>query len=578
MDKSPQVKLHRTAHYFLEGLNEIGLDYLFCNFGTDHAPLIEEMAAWARAGRAFPKTVLCPHENTAVHMAAGYTFVTGRGQGVMVHVDAGTANAAMALHNLSRGRTPVMLIAGRAPYTVHGELEGSRDNYVHFIQEPFDQASIVRPYTKWEWTLPSGVVTKEALRRAHSVAHSDPKGPVYLVLPRETLTETWDESAVRSYPAERFGPVTGGAAEASAIATLADKLIGSKYPLLLTSYAGRNNAAPALIEELARFCGMRVCEPHTTTLNISRGSACFAGEMPGAHLSAADVGLLVDVDVPWIPRTARENPATWWGHIDIDVLKQDSPMWGFPNNLRVRGDSYVILGQLLDALKARATPAFRAAAAERLAAMTREHADRRATAAKLAADKGKKDAINPHYLASELNKVLGANDVVLNEAVRNRGVIFDQIARTKPGTYVGFAGGGLGTGAGMALGIKLARPEHMVMQICGDGVFYFGNPSSVFAVSKQYDLPFFTVILDNSGWGAVKAAVLSVYPEGQAKSTHQFQAQLAPQMEFGKIAEAAGGYGETVSDPEDVPAAIGRCLDALRAGRSALMHVRIPSI
>ena len=118
----------------------------------------------------------------------------------------------------------------------------------------------------------------------------------------------------------------------------------------------------------------------------------------------------------------------------------------------------------------------------------------------------------------------------------------------------------------------------MVMQICGDGVFYFGNPSSVFAVSKQYDLPFFTVILDNSGWGAVKAAVLSVYPEGQAKSIHQFQAQLAPQMEFGKIAEAAGGYGETVSDPEDVPAAIGRCLEALRAGRSALMHVRIPSI
>ena len=149
---------HSAAHYFLEGLNELGLDYLFCNFGTDHAPLIEAMAAFRRAGREMPQTILCPHENTAVHMAAGYAIATGRGQGVMVHVDVGTANSAMALHNLCRARIPVMLMAGKAPFTTRGELLGTRDTYVHFVQEPFDQGSLVRPYVKWEWTLPSGVV------------------------------------------------------------------------------------------------------------------------------------------------------------------------------------------------------------------------------------------------------------------------------------------------------------------------------------------------------------------------------------------------------------------------------------
>ena len=99
----------------------------------------------------------------------------------------------------------VLLRAGRAPYTTRGELLGTRDNYVHFVQEPFDQASLVRPYTKWEYNLPSGVVTKEALRRAHTVMESDPKGPVYLTFPRETLTENWGEGAIRSYPADRFG-------------------------------------------------------------------------------------------------------------------------------------------------------------------------------------------------------------------------------------------------------------------------------------------------------------------------------------------------------------------------------------
>lgn len=62
MDKAPQVKLHSTSHYFLEGLNEIGIDHLFCNLGTDHAPVIEEMARWRKDGRRYQPTILCPHE------------------------------------------------------------------------------------------------------------------------------------------------------------------------------------------------------------------------------------------------------------------------------------------------------------------------------------------------------------------------------------------------------------------------------------------------------------------------------------------------------------------------------------
>ena len=111
-----------------------------------------------------------------------------------MHVDAGTANACMAIQNLFRYRLPVMLFAGRAPYTLHGELPGSRDTYVHFVQDPFDIASIVRPYVKWEYSLPSGIVVKEALARASAFAHSDPPGPVYMMLPRETLAEEWDDA------------------------------------------------------------------------------------------------------------------------------------------------------------------------------------------------------------------------------------------------------------------------------------------------------------------------------------------------------------------------------------------------
>jgi len=113
------------------------------------------------------------------------------------------------------------------------------------------------------------------------------------------------------------------------------------------------------------------------------------------------------------------------------------------------------------------------------------------------------------------------------------------------------------------------------VQIVGDGGFYFCAPESVLATARQYDLPIFTVVLDNTGWSAVKEATLRMYPNGVAKETEQFAAVLAPQMQFAKVAEAAGAYGELVEDPAQVEAAIARCLAEVRGGRSAVLHARV---
>src|SRR4030081_3359092 len=99
-------------------------------------------------------------------------------------------------------------------------------------------------------------------------------------------------------------------------------------------------------------------------------------------IAEADVGLLVDVDVPWIPTHTKENPQTWWAHIDVDVVKECFPIWGFASNARVQGDSVLILKHLTEALKARATPVFAVAAARRVEAMRGEGNERRATLAK----------------------------------------------------------------------------------------------------------------------------------------------------------------------------------------------------
>ena len=566
----------RTASSdLLQGLVDLGIEYLFCNLGTDHAPLIEEMAHWREQGRAFPKLILCPHENTAVHMAGGYAVATGRGQAVLVHVDAGTANAAMGLHNLCRTRIPVLLIAGRAPMTTFDDVTGGRDTYVHFIQEPFDQASVVRPYVKWEYNLAWPAMAHEVVSRAGAVMQSDPTGPVYLTLPREVLAAPVDAASVGAYGHQNHLPVKAQGADSSAVRAIAEQLMRSENPMLVTAYAGRNREAPALIEKLAALCGMRVCEFNTIYMNIRRDSPYFGGYNPAAFTEQADFGLMVDVDVPWIPKTTRVNPNAYWAQLDVDAIKRDIPMWGFPLNARIEGDSVRLITQLIEIIESSATPEFKTKAAARGLALKTAHAQNRQKAASLAQARGVVNAINPHYLCAVMGQKIDLHDVVLNEAIRNTMAVFEQIPREVPGSLMGLSGGGLGFSAGTALGIKLAQAKNRVIHFVGDGSFYFSNPSSVYAVANQYDLPILTVLLDNGGWSAVKESTLRMYPQGEAKSTNQFASDLGYSTDFAAIAEAAGAHGERLTDPEQVEAAIERCLVALDAGRSALLHVRI---
>ena len=572
-----EKKTQSTSGYFLDGLLEVGIDYLFCNMGTDHAPIIEELAQRKKRGERSPTIFRCPHESTAAHMAGGYAAVTGRGQGVLVHVDVGTANASMAMHNLLRSRLPVLLMAGKAPFTTAGELLGSRDTYVHFVQEPFDQGSLVRPYVKWEWTLPSGIVVKETLRRAHTVMHSEPKGPVYLMLPRETLTEEWEPDRIHAYPETQFGPLVASGADPQVIEAIADRLLTANYPILVTAFAGRNARCSSVIEALAALAGIRVFESNMVN-NISHEGPHFCGGQPGSHLEKADFAFMVDVDVPWFPRDVRVNPDTYWVQVDVDVLKQDSPMWSFPANVRVQADSARVLEQILENLQQRGDAALEKRARVRTGAIADERQARLKEARRKGSEPGVKGEINPHYLFAELARHVDDHDIIMNEAVRNAPAMSAQIPRPIPGTMVRVGGGGLGASGGMALGAKLALPDAMVIQVVGDGSFYFNNPSSVFAVSRHYGLPLFTVILDNGGWSAVKQSTLRVYPEGEAQSQDMFEADLPSGVEYSKIGEAFGAHGEKVVDPGELPAAIERCAATVRGGRSAVLHVCITRI
>ncbi len=572
---------HTAAHYFLEGLVESGIDYLFCNLGTDHVSIIEEIARWDEGNRPRPPLITAPHEVVAVHMAGGYAIMTGKGQAVLVHVDAGTANAAMGMHNLCRGRVPVFLMAGRAPFTTRGELIGSRDTYVHFIQDPYDIASIVRPYTKWEYCLPSGVVAKELLARGTAMMMSEPTGPVFMSLPRETLAEEIDEEKIRSYPPARYGAVMAGGAAPDVVAQMAAKIMASENPVAFCGYLGRKPEAVAALQDLAMLAGIRIVSHYPVYMNCPHNSPAFAGFEPGELLLETDLGLLLDVDVPWVPSVHRHREETYFIHVDVDAAKRDLPIWNFPGDLRVQGDCTIVLAQVAAAIRAASTPEYTARVAARIAGWDAPRTARARKLATMAAQAGEADKVTVPFLMASLNKLLRADDIVVNEAIRNGGHVQDFIERTEPQTYIGFAGGGLGFSGGMALGVKLARPDSRVLQIVGDGSYHFGSPDAVYSVAQMHGLPIFTIVLDNRGWGAVKSAVNRVYPGGMAAQRDAFFSRLDQNAEvrrFEDIGRAFGAHGERVTEPHELEAALVRCLERIEAGQAAVLTVRVTPI
>ena len=255
-------------------------------------------------------------------------------------------------------------------------------------------------------------------------------------------------------------------------------------------------------------------------------------------------------------------------------------MWGFATDMRVQGDCAIVLQQVAEAVEARADDAFRRRVSERIASWNgaREAlAKRRVTAS---ANQGVSGALNPAFVLATLSEKLSQKDVVLNEAIRNGPILQEHVKRTEPQTYVGLAGGGLGFSGGMALGMKLARPDRRIVQVIGDGGFHFSSPDSVYAVAQQYQIPILTMVLDNGGWQAVKSAVQRVYPRGVAAETNEFQSRLmsgrqGEVRDFSAIAKAFGAHGERVSEPGELAAAIDRCLAALDDGKAAVLHVHV---
>jgi acetolactate synthase I/II/III large subunit len=556
-----------AATELVDTLADEGVEYLFINPGTDTAPVQEALAAARARSAPHPRTVLCTHEFVALSAAMGHYFASGKPQAVMVHVDAGTLNLGGAIHNAQRNRVPVVVFAGRTPYSIDPEVPGHRDAYIHWQQEQADQQAVLRAFGKWTMEVPRGRELGGIVRRAYQVVRSDPTGPAYVMLPREALMEPGG-----ARPTRRLLPPRPAAPDPDGLAELAKTLADARRPVIITGRTGaRPEAVPALVA-VAELLGAPVID-HQDRLNFPPRHPLFAGgEVDGAdELRAADVVLVLDAEVPWIPVQAKPSADAVILQIDTDSVKHTMPMWTYPVDLALTANTAVALPLLEAELRGLATPERTGRWNDQRSAATGRLDEKRRAWAELAGTEPS-DA-----MLRALDRALPPEAIVLEEAVTNRGAVIRQIDR-EPGFRYGTGSPALGWGVAGALGVKLARPDSPVVSIVGDGSFNFGVPTASIWTAQKAGAPFVSVILNNQAYRASKLPVQRLYPKGSADTENDFpETELTPVADYVQLARAYGGDGEVVRKPEDLPAALERCLEIQDGGRCAVIDVRLPT-
>jgi acetolactate synthase-1/2/3 large subunit len=565
------LRAETVAQAYLELLGERGVDCFFANAGTDFASIVDAFARFAAEGKVAPRPITVPHEFVAVSMAHGYYMVTGRPQAVMVHVTVGTANGIGAIINASRTQVPVLFTAGRTPITEEGGLPGARDTHIHWAQEAFDQAGMLREYVKWDYELRHPVQLEAVLDRALELAMAEPRGPVYLTLPREVLAQPLGELTISS-PARR--QVTSRRfPDPTRIEEAAERLARAQNPLIVTAELGRARPAVDGLVALADAGAFPVLEASPAYVNFPADHPCHAGWIFGSQdyppMAAADVVLVVDCDVPWFPSKSRPADEATVIQLAVDPFYSRYPMRSYPCDVPIAAEPAVALPLLAEAVRRRIDPPVVAARRTRLA---ESHRLQRESWAKAAAAEAVRTPIGFQWASRCVGDVLGPDTIVVSEYPLD----LRHAPPRGPGACFGSPhSGGLGWGLGAALGAKLGAPDKTVIATVGDGAYIFGAPTAAHLAARLHRLPFLTVIFNNAAWEAVERATRAVHPDGWAATTKSFPlVDLAPAPSYEEIVRGFGGHGERVEDPAELPAALWRALRVVREeGRQAVVNV-----
>ncbi len=523
------------AKMVIEALKEQGVEVVFGYPGGAVLPIYDELFQQNEI-----RHILVRHEQGAVHAAEGYARSTGKPGVVLVTSGPGATNAVTGIVDALMDSIPLVVLTGQVPTFMVGS---------DAFQEA-DTVGITRPCTKMNWLVKDTDKLAETIHQAFHVAASGRPGPVLVDIPKDVQFATGAYVEKPQARTSHYRPQVKG--DRARIEELAALIETAERPVFYTGGGVINSGPEAsrLLRELVAATGI----PITSTL-MGLGAYPASGRewigMLGMHgtyeanWAMHDCDLMINIGARFDDRiTGRINafsPGSKKAHIDIDpssinkVIHADVP---------IIGDVSDVLADLLEIWSARGRKVNRPAL-ERWWSQIDEW-----RAVDCLAYKPGTGIIRPQHALARLEALTKEMDRYITTEVGQHQMWAAQ--------YLGFedpnrwmTSGGLGTmgyGLPASVGVQVAHPEALVINVAGEASWLMNMQEMGTAV--QYRLPIKQFILNNERLGMVRQWQELLHGE---RYSHSWSEALP---DFVKLAEAFGCKGIRCDSEEDLDDAI----------------------
>ncbi|MCH8063468.1 MAG: acetolactate synthase [Chloroflexi bacterium] len=526
---------------FAKALKREGVEYIFTLNGGHIYNLYEG------CDKEGIKIIDFRHEQVAAHAAEGWAKVTGKPGVAIVTAGPGVTDAVTGIANAFQAPSPMILIGGNAGIADH--LRGG-------LQD-FDSATFLKPITKFSEQIKRVERIPEYVANAFRSATSGVPGPAYLEIPIDIVNGKCEEDDVR-YP-QRYRTEARAYGDPAYVKRMADIIENTERPMVL---AGSDVWWTDASQELREFIEM-IDSP--VFLN-----AMGRGSLPSDHPNLGSLGrrygmvksdTVILIGTPIDFRLSYGSDTLFPQNPKLIEIMMDGNKIGLNRDVDVGivGDTKAVLQQVMDELQSRGYKSPGKAWVEEV--VTEDRALKAADEEML---NSTQTPIHPMRVMKELRDFLDRDATVIGDG----GDIVTFAARVlninEPGHWLDPGQFGcLGAGSGFAAAAQLARPGKQVCIVYGDGGF--GLTGFDVESYVRFNLPIVSVLGNNGAWNQTTQGV--VRRGGQALGTY-----LSQETNYAKIMEGMGGYGERVTDPEQIRPALER---AFGSGRPALLDVVI---
>ncbi|GAA5621189.1 acetolactate synthase isozyme 3 large subunit [Brucella sp. NBRC 12952] len=523
------------AEMVVQAMIDHGVEHLFGYPGGAVLPIYDELFQQDKV-----QHILVRHEQGAGHAAEGYARSTGKVGVMLVTSGPGATNAVTPLQDALMDSIPLVCISGQVPTSLIGS-----DGF-----QEADTVGITRPCTKHNWLVRDVNDLSRILHEAFHIASTGRPGPVLVDIPKDIQFATGIYTPPQTSPRTSYRPTIEG--DKSAIAQAVEMLLTAKKPVIYSG-GGVINSGPAatkLLRELVEISNF----PITSTL-MGLGAYPASGKnwlgMLGMHgtyeanMTMHDCDVMLCVGARFDDRiTGRLNafaPHSRKIHIDIDPSSINK-------NVRVDvpiiGDVAHVLEDIVRQFRASAKKPEKNA----IAAWW-EQIDRWRARNSLAYAPNK-DVIMPQYALQRLNELTkDRNTYITTEVGQHQMWAAQFMDFDAPNRWM--TSGGLGTmgyGLPAALGVQIAHPDALVIDIAGDASIQMCIQEMSAAI--QYEAPIKIFILNNQYMGMVRQWQQLLHGN---RLSHSYTEAMP---DFVKLAEAYGAHGIRCDKPEKLDDAI----------------------